>query len=158
MLPLVTLKVIEGPHAGKELTCTDRLLITIGRAPECNFALTGPDADQIVSRRHCLIDVRPDCVEIRDLESRNGTYVNGVRLGFPLSGKPEGSLAFRRRLKDGDHISVGTSVFQVTIRQTADNAMPGDEEVFPLLPAEEEQLALVSDAQERSSRLNAITA
>jgi pSer/pThr/pTyr-binding forkhead associated (FHA) protein len=148
MLPLVTLKVVEGPHTGKELTCTDRILITIGRSPECNFALSGADADQIVSRRHCLIDVRPDLVEIRDLESRNGTYVNGVRLGFPVDGKLDGSMAFRRRLKDGDQISIGTSVFQVSIRQTADNATSVEEEVFPLLPAEAEQLALVSDAQE----------
>jgi eukaryotic-like serine/threonine-protein kinase len=148
MVPLITLKVVDGPHTGKALTCTDRLLITIGRSPECNFSLTGADADQIVSRRHCLIDVRPDCVEIRDLESRNGTYVNGVRLGFPLDGKLGGSMAFKRRLKDGDEIAIGTSVFQVTIRQTADNATSVEEEVFPLLPLESEQLALVPDGQE----------
>ena len=85
MLPSVTLTVVEGPHAGQELSCTDRILITIGRSPECNFPLRGGLVDLVVSRRHCLIDVSPDGVELRDLESRNGTYLNGQRINRPHS-------------------------------------------------------------------------
>jgi pSer/pThr/pTyr-binding forkhead associated (FHA) protein len=123
MLPSVTLTVVEGPHAGQELSCTDRILITIGRSPECNFPLRGGLVDLVVSRRHCLIDVSPDGVELRDLESRNGTYLNGERLGFPLNSQPDSSTVFKRRLNDGDQITIGSSVLQVTIRQTAANAL-----------------------------------
>jgi pSer/pThr/pTyr-binding forkhead associated (FHA) protein len=117
MLPAITIKVVEGPHTGQELVCTDRVHVTIGRSRECDFSLNGAFEDLMISRRHCLIDVLPDHVEIRDLESRNGTFVNGVRIGFPLSGQPDGSTAFKRRLKTGDQIYIGVSVLQVEIRQ-----------------------------------------
>jgi pSer/pThr/pTyr-binding forkhead associated (FHA) protein len=124
MLPSVTLKVVEGSHAGQELDCTDHIYITIGRSTACNLPLQGQFEDLTISRRHCLIAVNSEWVEIRDLESRNGTYVNGVRLGFPQNGEPDGSMAFKRRLKDGDQIALGTTVLQVTIRQPAANATP----------------------------------
>ncbi|GAA3436915.1 hypothetical protein GCM10018954_065250 [Kutzneria kofuensis] len=46
----------------------------VGRAPECDFRIA---ADRKVSRRHCLVDVGPTSVTVRDLASRNGTIVNG---------------------------------------------------------------------------------
>jgi pSer/pThr/pTyr-binding forkhead associated (FHA) protein len=130
MLPTITLKVVEGPHAGQEMACTDRVQITIGRSRECNFSLHGEAEDLMVSRRHCLIDVHPDWVEIRDLESRNGTYINGARIGFPLNGQPDGSTAFKRRLKGGDRIRIGASIFQVDIRQPLADTMPMEEAEF----------------------------
>ena len=89
--------------------------------------------DLLVSRRHCLIKVHPDWIEIRDLESRNGTYVNGQRLGFPISdGQGGGSTAFKRRLKDGDVIRIGNSVLRIAVRETPASAMPAEEaEFFP---------------------------
>src|SRR5579872_5794221 len=95
----ITLTVVEGPHRGEELACVGWTQITIGRSEECTFQLRGAYEDLLVSRRHCLIAVHPDGVEIRDLESRNGTYVNGQRLGFPLGDHRDGSSAFKRRLK-----------------------------------------------------------
>jgi pSer/pThr/pTyr-binding forkhead associated (FHA) protein len=113
MLPSITLKVVEGPHAGQEMACTDRVQITIGRSRECDYSLHGEVEDLMVSRRHCLIDVHPDWVNIRDLESRNGTFINSARIGFPLNGQPDGSTAFKRRLNSGDRIGIGASIVQV---------------------------------------------
>jgi pSer/pThr/pTyr-binding forkhead associated (FHA) protein len=125
MIPTVTLRVIEGPHEGQELVCTDLTHITIGRSDECNFRLHGEPADLLVSRRHCLIEARPEWVEVRDLESRNGTFVNGLRVGFPIDpGSPDGSAAFRRRLRNGDLLYLGTSVVQVTVQVSAIEATP----------------------------------
>ena len=84
MIPTVTLRVVEGPHKGQEFVSTDLTCITIGRSEECTFRLRGELLDLFVSRRHCLIEVRPEWIEVRDLESSNGTYVNGQRIGFPI--------------------------------------------------------------------------
>jgi pSer/pThr/pTyr-binding forkhead associated (FHA) protein len=85
----------------------------IGRSEECMMTLRGRLEDLLVSRRHCLLHVYEDRVEIRDLESRNGTYVNGVRIGFGEVGN--GSSVFRRRLHDGDRLRLGISTIQVKI-------------------------------------------
>ena len=111
MCPHVTLTIVEGPHRGQVYVSDDRPVITIGRSPECTLCLSGPPEDMLISRRHCLIGVYADHVEIRDLESRNGTYLNGQRLGFPTKG--ERSTIFRRPLKDGDQIALGTTLMQV---------------------------------------------
>jgi pSer/pThr/pTyr-binding forkhead associated (FHA) protein len=118
----ITLTVVEGPHQGEEGSWVGRTQITIGRSEECTVQLHGAYEDLLVSRRHCLIAVHPDRVEIRDLESRNGTYVNGQRLGFPLGNHSDGSMAFKRRLQDGDAIHIGTSVLRVSINEVAEKS------------------------------------
>jgi pSer/pThr/pTyr-binding forkhead associated (FHA) protein len=120
MATRITLTVVEGPHRGEELSCVVRTQITIGRSEECTFQLRGAYEDLLISRRHCLIAVHPDRVEIRDLESRNGTYVNSQRLGFPGDGERAGSTVFKQRLQDGDALHVGTSVMRVGIGEVAE--------------------------------------
>jgi hypothetical protein len=55
-------------------------LNTLGRAPDNDVVLQ----DAFTSRRHCAILVhhRAEC-EIHDVASKNGTYLNGVRLSGP---------------------------------------------------------------------------
>lgn len=52
--------------------------ITLGRSLDCDLWLEDP----ILSRRHCLIEpaLEGDGWVVIDLESRNGTFVNGVRV------------------------------------------------------------------------------
>jgi len=126
MATCVTLAVVEGPHQGEEMACFGLTQITIGRSHECVFHLHGSSEDLLISRRHCLIAVYPDRVEIRDLESCNGTYVNGQRIGFPNGGEPDGSTEFKRRLQDGDEVRIGTSVLVVGIGEVAEAAAPSD--------------------------------
>lgn len=114
----IKLTVVKGSHEGEELTWVGQTRITIGRSKECTFQLHGAVDDLLVSRRHCLIDVHPDKVEIRDLKSCNGTFVNGLRLGE--SHKPiRGPSALKRRLKNGDAIRIGNAVLQVDIEKGA---------------------------------------
>jgi transcriptional regulator with GAF, ATPase, and Fis domain len=54
--------------------------------------------DQAVSRQHCVLEVDDDRVTIQDLDSRNGTSVNGIPV-------------INRTLQDGDLIEVGDSQF-----------------------------------------------
>lgn len=65
---------------------------TIGRATGADFIVDAA----LVSRVHCRLTALPDGqLELRDLESTNGTYVNGVRIGQPLI------------LMSGDRLQVG---------------------------------------------------
>ena len=78
----VKLKVLVGKSEGKEIPIpVPRFLI--GRAEDCHMR---PKSDAI-SRNHCAILVGEDQVVVRDLNSRNGTFVNGQRVegDHPLS-------------------------------------------------------------------------
>lgn len=60
----------------------DNSTLNIGRDPSCDIALD-PTKDTAVSRRHAAITVvtqDPLKIEIADLGSRNGTFVNGARI------------------------------------------------------------------------------
>ena len=68
-----TLKVTSGPGAGQSLA-VDRELV-IGRE---NADLAIADAE--LSRRHAVVRPRGDAIEVEDLGSVNGTFVDGRRI------------------------------------------------------------------------------
>lgn len=71
---------------------------TLGRAGEADLVVDRP----LVSRRHCRLIAHPDGqLEVEDLESTNGTFVNGRRV-------------CRARLEPGDRITVGRVDLWVT--------------------------------------------
>ena len=51
-------------------------MTVIGRSAECHLKI----ASAQVSRRHCLLTLRPDGVYVEDLNSSNGTILDGTRL------------------------------------------------------------------------------
>lgn len=63
---------------------------TIGRATGANFVVDAA----LVSRVHCRLTAGATELEVVDLESTNGTYVNGQRTD-------------RATLKEGDRLGVG---------------------------------------------------
>ncbi|UJR78267.1 sigma-54 interaction domain-containing protein [Sandaracinus amylolyticus] len=65
--------VVAGPDRGLEAEITGNSL-AIGTAPTNDLVL----ADDTVSRRHCMISVQRDRYVVRDLESTNGTIVDGT--------------------------------------------------------------------------------
>jgi len=48
----------------------------IGRSRDCGIVLS----DTTVSRRHAVITIDGDAIWIHDLDSKNGTYVEGERI------------------------------------------------------------------------------
>jgi S1-C subfamily serine protease/pSer/pThr/pTyr-binding forkhead associated (FHA) protein len=72
------IRVITGGPAGS-MRVFSQPRITIGRHPESDIAFDS-HGDLEVSARHALILKRDDSWIIRDLESRNGTLVNGHRM------------------------------------------------------------------------------
>jgi pSer/pThr/pTyr-binding forkhead associated (FHA) protein len=76
------------------------ILQLAGRDASCDLSFD----DELLSRQHFAIEAGEDGFAISDLESANGTYVNGVL------------LATKRRLEDGDVIRAGQEKF-VFMRQ-----------------------------------------
>jgi pSer/pThr/pTyr-binding forkhead associated (FHA) protein len=66
----------NGPYAGKALQLPTGKTITVGR----NRDLELPLPDLRLSRRHCQLEYRQDGFVVRDLDSTNGTFLNGERL------------------------------------------------------------------------------
>lgn len=70
---------------------TDKAVINIGRDDECDIVLQAPQ----VSRQHAELRRLPDGgFELRDLNSINGTYVNGQRIKSPVRLQPTDLISF----------------------------------------------------------------
>ena len=103
---MLVLNVIQGPDKGRQYELPDHEPQLIGRSSE---AL--PLSDNAVSRRHAELTPDDGAWYIRDLQSQNGTYVNGVKI--------EG----RMRLRPGDQIRTGQSLFVFGQTETTDPAV-----------------------------------
>jgi hypothetical protein len=72
--------------------------VTVGRGGQNDLVLEG---DEFASARHARIEVRGDGAWVQDLDSTNGTYVNGAR------------VAGAQRLDAGDVVRVGETDLRV---------------------------------------------
>ena len=70
------LVVIEGPHEGRWVRVPQDGKIRIGRGPDNELVLV----DSMVSRHHSVVERSGGKLRVRDLGSRNGTIVSGVRV------------------------------------------------------------------------------
>ncbi len=95
----VTLRVIAGPQVGRVFTFDEHETFLIGRSETAHFCL--PE-DRFFSRNHCLLEIAPPQIFIRDLGSTNGTYVNALRVEAT-------------HLKAGDRIQGGETVLEVDV-------------------------------------------
>ena len=88
--------------SGIEIPLAPNRCYVIGRSAQCDIRLD----DIASSRRHAqlIVGATPNTVHIEDLGSRNGTFVNEVR------------IAERRRLRDGGEIRIGASVYRASLQ------------------------------------------
>ena len=106
------LLVIAGPAKDSTIPLPDGEA-TLGRDPTNAVAM----ADASVSRRHCLLRREEDGrFQIRDLDSRNGTLVNGL-------------VVKEQWLRHGDEIATGDSVF-LFLLEDVDQAVPASRVEF----------------------------
>jgi transcriptional regulator with GAF, ATPase, and Fis domain len=98
------LVVRDGPLKGSVFaleSAEDSAEFSVGRNPSNRLSVNDPS----LSRQHCVILSRAGQYEIRDLDSRNGTFVNGV----PVR---------ERLLADADEIRIGNSLFLFLLEET----------------------------------------
>jgi hypothetical protein len=74
--------------------------VVIGRAPDCDCLVS----DASVSRRHAELRREGERWLVRDLGSRNGTRVNGMRVLEPVEVRP------------GDRLSLGEATYRLSSR------------------------------------------
>jgi DNA-binding NtrC family response regulator len=68
--------VLRGPGGDRVETPLGLTALVVGTAPECDLVAR----DDAVSRHHCRVWLTRAGVVVRDLGSKNGTVVNGIRL------------------------------------------------------------------------------
>jgi hypothetical protein len=84
----------------------------VGRGLSCHIVV----ADALVSRQHAKLTVTPSFVTILDLHTRNGTFVNGQRLGENA-----------HTLNVGDRITLGKTAFTLGHSQSS-GELPSEHE------------------------------
>jgi pSer/pThr/pTyr-binding forkhead associated (FHA) protein len=124
----VTLTVTEGSLRGQHFTFREYTMCTVGRSQDCVIHLPGGGENLAASRFHCVFEMTPPEVRVRDLGSRNGTFVNGVVVGRRQPDEsPEAASHTEfpfHDLHDGDEVRVAGNVFRVTIPSSANPGRP----------------------------------
>lgn len=102
-------------------------VVIIGRHPrKCQMIFEHP----AISRQHCQLVVDRRAVLIRDLQSSNGTFVNGRRVE-------------EIELVDGDCIRIGKAILKLVWV-----GPPGTDEKLPLCPVAHPEVVEADDATE----------
>ncbi|MBN2181614.1 MAG: FHA domain-containing protein [Sedimentisphaerales bacterium] len=82
-------------------------ITVIGRRHDCDLCIPLT----LVSRRHCKLSKTDQAVKIRDLDSQNGTFLNGKRIKeAPVSA--------------GDYISIGSLTFLLQVNGEPEKIAP----------------------------------
>jgi pSer/pThr/pTyr-binding forkhead associated (FHA) protein len=76
---------------------------TVGRASRADFIVDAA----LVSRLHCRLEVTDDRIDVIDLKSTNGTFVNGKRVN-------------RARVRSGDRLQIGR--LALTVQRTTEES------------------------------------
>lgn len=113
---------IHTPDGRRQVPIGDQP-VTIGRHPENAVIITDP----VASRRHCVVDKTPQGWRVRDLNSSNGTRLNGL-------------VIEQSRLLPGDIVSIGATriVLVVPAMKGAGRPAPVGDDDGPDLAALEE--------------------
>jgi pSer/pThr/pTyr-binding forkhead associated (FHA) protein len=94
----------------------------LGRSPYCSIVLSGPQ----VSRQHAAIRVTRDGVQVEDLGSRNGTWVNRRRLSETCALVPGDTIDVGGHLMEIELESRDERVQRESLAITGEYAAPAD--------------------------------
>lgn len=92
------LLILEGPQRGLLFPLLSRTSL-IGRDSDADIRL----GDDSVSGHHALVSMDTRGIYVKDLASRNGTFLNGE------------PVTRRIKIADGDHLRVGNTVFKFSM-------------------------------------------
>jgi DNA-binding NtrC family response regulator len=107
--------VVQGPDRGLrlELDGANPSRIFVGQSPACELRLTDPE----VSRRHAAFDASERPLRLTDLGSKNGTFVNGVKV-------------LDAHLRGGETIALGQTTLAIEVAQQAKSIPVSDATSF----------------------------
>ena len=100
------LRIIGGKNAGISYQLVDSIT-TMGRSPSCHVVIP----EEAASRQHAEIMSTPEGYLLVDLQSRNGTSING----FAIEGQT--------LLRDGDRVSICSTTMEFQSGPTTSDLM-----------------------------------
>ncbi len=123
------LVIRKGPKPG-QIFPLSAITSTVGRDPISDISINDPE----VSRQHARFTQTSDSYQIEDLQSTNGTFVNGIQIG-----------ATPVQLAHGNEIQFGSSVvliFELAVDEVIEVAEADfvGETAVPLPPLDEEEI------------------
>ena len=118
------IKFLSGSLAGQEVRLQKGLMV-LGKESSCQISL--PD-EPGVSKKHAQITIREDNILLEDLDSRNGTYVDGKQV-------------YTRLLNEGDRVALGNVIFEVRKKQDIPLPHPYMSPYPPTQPTDDSQSA-----------------
>ena len=71
----VTLTITEDNLKGQKFTFDTPTTRIIGRATDCHPQIPDDENHRTISRYHCLLDINPPDIRVRDFGSKNGTLL-----------------------------------------------------------------------------------
>jgi len=86
-------------------------ITVIGRRHDCDLCIPLMP----VSRRHCQLNLNKEALKIRDLDSRNGTYLNDERINGEAT------------VKAGDYVKIGSLTFLLQIDGVPKEVVPPEQ-------------------------------
>jgi hypothetical protein len=93
----VVLSILSGPSKGEKHTL-NKPRVTLGRKGS-DIPLNDPE----ISRHHCLLEVRDTYINLKDMDSTNGTFYDEERVRAAM-------------LQDGTEFRIGGSMIRVNIQ------------------------------------------
>jgi pSer/pThr/pTyr-binding forkhead associated (FHA) protein len=120
----VTLTFLNGSLKGRKREFTEPGRCIIGRSSDCDLQLPSGLEFMEVSRHHCELHIDPPAVQVRDLGSRNGTFVNGNSIGQRQPGQPLDNAENNgwHILKTGDELRIGDTFVRVEVSARPERA------------------------------------
>lgn len=106
--------------------------LLIGRRDSCDIVLEFPN----ISGQHCLLELLNGYWHVRDLRSRNGIKVNGMRVDA-------------KWLLPGDEVAIAKHRFEMTYEPASDAPPPEDDDPFALSLLEKAGLLKREEEQRR---------
>jgi pSer/pThr/pTyr-binding forkhead associated (FHA) protein len=104
---MYALKVLSGGNAGKIYSLNNSEMI-IGRSPQCSIAIPNKN----ISKKHAKIIIDKSRILFTDLNSTNGSFVNGIKVEVTL-------------IKEGDKIALYDTLLEVVEDSSSPQQLPG---------------------------------
>ncbi len=135
----------SGKQKGRETKLAQGVYL-VGRSKLCQIR----PKNKSVSRKHCAIIVGPDSIQLRDIGSKTGTFLNGERLEHNVNAS----------ISDGDKLRIGRTRFRFQLDTVASSEMgsarPASAEILQSTPVElpraHEQKSVASAGRARSGQ------
>ena len=144
MTSKITLTITQGNLKGQEFTFESRTTCIIGRAKDCYPKIPDDDKHSTISSYHCFLDINPPDIRIRDFGSKNGTFVNGKKIGQREAHQtPEEAAKIQFPecdLQRGDQFKLSDTSFRVGIALDPENLKTVKSEKPPTIPSNQPKL------------------